>query len=394
MYDEFEYRKDEKKFLSDVEEARAEVERVKLNNISEVANKRAEFENRKNQLLANEAKLTKLTKQRDEATIYARKDGLVVFSTTLDRGMRWGGGGDGPLQIGTQVSPNQLLIVLPDTSEMVAALRVHESMSAKVRPGQPVTVKIDAAGGATFQGTVDSIGVMAETGGWRDPNLREYTVRVALDTQADNLKPAMRCEGRIILDTVPETLTVPVQSVFNEGPVQFVYVTAGQKFTKQPVRLGRRSDTIAEISAGLAEGDPVLIREPSAGEVLAEPWSREVLLAVGYKIGEDGKVIAEGGGPMPTRSAPRGGNGQGGEQRQRGGGKPQNAAPGGMGAKTQGPGKDQPKPAGEITTAASDQNSQQKSDEKADAKSEPTKPPAEGSTPAAAAPAVVEKPAN
>jgi len=304
VYEEYEYFKDEKKFLSDVEEARAEIERVKLNNGSELANKEADAKNRSEQLLGLQNRLAKFEKQRNDANIIARKDGLVVYSTTLDRGMRMGGGGgDGPLQIGTQVYPNQLLIVLPDTSEMVAAVRVHESMSARVRPGQPVSVKVDAAGGAPFSGTVYSIGVMAETGGWRDPNLREYTVRVALDARGVNLKPAMRCEGRIVLDVVPETLTVPVQAVFNEGPVQFVYSPRGQKLARVPVRLGRRSDTIAEISKGLKEGDVVLVREPASGEVLSEAWNKDLLLAAGYKIGEDGRVLAEGGFTRPPAEA-------------------------------------------------------------------------------------------
>ncbi|MBL8999978.1 MAG: efflux RND transporter periplasmic adaptor subunit [Phycisphaerae bacterium] len=306
VYEDYEFRKDEKKFLSDVEEAAAEIERVKLNNRSELANKEAALQNRTEQLVGLQNRLAKFERQRQDANIIARRDGLVVYSTTLDRGMRWGGGGgDGPLQIGTQVYPNQLLIVLPDTSEMVAALRVHESMSARVRPGQTVAVRVDAAGGSVFHGMVDSIGVMAETGGWRDPNLREYTVRVALDVKGDNLKPAMRCEGRIILDTVAETLTVPVQAVFNEGPVQYVYTPRGPKFVRMPVRLGRRSDTVAEISKGLTVGDIVLVREPASGEVISEPWNKDLLIAAGYKLGDDGKVIAEGGlGRPPVGGAP------------------------------------------------------------------------------------------
>lgn len=307
VYEEFEFRKDEKKYLSDVEEAKAEIERVNLNNVSELASKTAELENRRKQLKGAENRLAKLVRQRDEATITARKDGLVVYSTTLERGMRWGGGGDGPLQIGTQVYPNQLLVVLPDTSEMVAALRVHESLSSKLHPGQSVAVKVDAAGGVTFMGTVDSVGVMAESGGWRDPNLREYTVRVALDTKAENLKPAMRCEGRIILDAVPETLTVPVQAVFNEGPVMFVYVPQGQKYTRKPIRMGRRSETLAEISKGVDEGEVVLIREPTSGEIISEPWRPEQLTLAGYKLGEDGKVLAEGGGSRGPMGGGKGG---------------------------------------------------------------------------------------
>lgn len=297
VYESFEYVKDEKKYLSDVEESRAEINRVRLNSESELANKLAQLENRRRQLFGLESRLAKLERQRDDATIRAKQDGMVVYATTLDRSMggggRGGGGGDTTLQIGTQVFPNQLLIILPDTTEMMANLRVHESMSGRVRPGQLVHVRVDAAGGVIFEGRVDSISVMAESGGWRDPNLREYVVRVALDVFSDQLKPAMRCEGRIVLDNVPETLTIPVQAIFNEGPVQFVYTPRGNKFARIPVRIGRRSDTIAEVARGLDETSRVLVREPTPAEILAEPWSREMLLAAGYQVGEDGRVISE-----------------------------------------------------------------------------------------------------
>lgn len=299
VYREFEQVKDRKTFESDVAEAAQELDKAGLNSRSELASKLAEMNNSREQLLGLERKLAKLTKQRDDATIRAERDGLVVYGTSVDRNSwsgRGGGGGESTLTIGTQVAPNQLLMILPDTSEMLAAVRVHESLAGRIRKDQAVNVRIDAAGGVTFAGRVESVGVMAETGGWRDPNLREYTVRVAIDTQGNNnLKPAMRCEARIILDTVPEAVAIPVQAVFNEGPVQFVYTPVGPRFERVPVRIGRRSDTLAEVVKGLDEGTVVLLREPASGEVLAGNFKPEMLTAAGYRLDDSGKVIAEGG---------------------------------------------------------------------------------------------------
>jgi HlyD family secretion protein len=336
VYESFEYVKDEKKYLSDVEESRAEINRVRLNSESELANKLAQLENRRRQLFGLETRLAKLERQRDDSTIRAKQDGMVVYATTLDRSMggggRGGGGGDTTLQIGTQVFPNQLLIILPDTTEMMANLRVHESMSGRVRPGQLVHVRVDAAGGVVFEGRVDSISVMAESGGWRDPNLREYVVRVALDVFSDQLKPAMRCEGRIVLDNVAETLTIPVQAIFNEGPVQFVYTPRGSKFVRVPVRIGRRSDTIAEVVRGIDDTARVLVREPSTAEILAEPWSREMLAAAGYQVGEDGRVIPESR-PEPALGMQRSGGARNAEGNPQGqGAATTRRAPGGAAA--------------------------------------------------------------
>lgn len=311
VYDNYEVLKERKQFESDLAESKEELVKAELNSSSELASKLAEVNNSREQLAGLERKLAKLTKQRDDATITAEQDGLVVYATSLDRGGGRGGNDTGTLQIGTQVFPNQLLMILPDTREMVAAVRVHESLAGRIRPGQEVTIRIDAAGGSVYSGSVQNVGVMAESGGWRDPNLREYTVRVALETAGNpNLKPAMRCEARIVLDNVPETTVAPVQSVFIEGPVQYVYVPAGvrDKFVKQPVRVGKRSDTMVEISKGLNVGDIVLVREPSTGEVLGSGFTKEQLLATGYRLDEEGRVMAEGGFIRPTGgAAPQGG---------------------------------------------------------------------------------------
>jgi|GEM_PF-499810 len=321
VYLTYEQVKDRKKFESDGAEAREELEKTKLNSRSELASKLADANNKREQLAGLERRLAKLTKQRDDATIKADRDGLVVYGSSIDRN-QWGrGGGDSSLTIGSNVYPNQLLMILPDTSEMIASVRVHESMAGRVRIGQIVSVKIDAAGGVTFRGQVESIGVMAETGGWRDPNLREYAIRVSLETgDFAGLKPAMRCEGRITLDSVVDVLTIPVQAVYNEGPVQFIYtpstVRGGRKFERVPVRIGRKSDTLVEVTKGIAEDQVVLLRQPAAGEIISAPFQADVLIAAGYRLDDEGKVLAEGGfagGSMPGAVSPaRGGGGAAG----------------------------------------------------------------------------------
>jgi len=327
-YAEFESKKDEKTKYSAVEKAVAELERVKLNNVSELEIKESKRDIQTSEFEQAEVLLAKLRTQFENATIKAPQDGLVVYGTSVDRN-RWGGG-EGPFQIGQQVYSNQLLMILPDTSEMVASVRIHESIAGRITPGMPVDVKIDAAGGRVFAGTVESIGVMAESGGWRDPNLREYTVRIGLETGDAELKPAMRCEARVVMDGVEDALGIPLQAIFSDGPVRFVYEARGGKFGRVPVRVGRRSDTFAEIKAGLDAGDIVLLREPTPGEVLSEPWNGAALTLAGYKTDDKGQVLAEGGGGggregaaranRPARGAPAAGGAAPASEAGRGGG--------------------------------------------------------------------------
>ncbi len=313
VYEKFTYDKDLKQKTSDVEEARAEVDRVKRKNDSELASREAARTNRRRQLTLREERVSKLQSQLEAATIHAPNDGLVVYATSVGR-RSWRGGED-PLDVGSDIRPNQEIILLPDTSEMIAAVKISESMLGRVRPGQPAIVTIDAAQGRKFPGRVESIGVMAQTGGWRDPNVREYEVRIALELgdEPHKLKPSMRCEAEIILDEVDESLAVPIQAVFNEGRNRFVYTTSGDRFAQTPVQVGRRSDAYAEILGGLDSGTDVLLREPAPGLIVKaefpEPDApRTVQVSGGAPASggaAGGKPAAAGAGAGGSESAGR-----------------------------------------------------------------------------------------
>lgn len=286
-YRDYQRPRDEKQRTSAVEEAEAKVDRVKKQNAIELASREANRKNARRQLELREERLAKLRQQLAFCEIRAPNDGLVVYNSSTGRG-RWN---DDPPEPGMEVSPNEVLIVLPDTTEMVASVRVHESLAGRLRPGQPAIVRVEALGSVALPGTVDSIGVLAESGSWRDPNLREYTVRILLQPgeYAKQLKPSMRAEATIVLDRVDDALTIPVQSVFSEGRLRFVYQPTGTKFDRTPIRLGRRSETQAEVLAGLQVGDRVLLREPEAGEVLRNGWDQAKLEAVGFTLDENGQ---------------------------------------------------------------------------------------------------------
>lgn len=327
VYWEFQYPKDEKKKLSDVEEAQAEKDRVLRQNESKLASKEADRNNKRQSLTIRQQKHTKAIEQLAASVIKAPSAGLVVYSTSMESG-RWGGNDDGPLQVGKKVYPNELLIILPDTTEMIASVKVHESLAGRIRPGLTASVKVDAAGERRFTGKVESIGILAEqTSRWMDPNLREYTVKIALETPAPEasgdgvpggsaasagkshgLKPSMRAEAEVFLGKVSDAVTIPIQAVFSDGLVRYVHTPdarGGNRYVRRPVAIGRRSDRFAEIKSGLEPGQKVLIRKPEPAEVIAKNWDVAELAAVGLKMDDQGTIVPAAGsaGGLPAGMA-------------------------------------------------------------------------------------------
>ncbi|MCA9300308.1 MAG: HlyD family efflux transporter periplasmic adaptor subunit, partial [Phycisphaerales bacterium] len=303
----------EEQMNSDVREAAAEVELVKGRNVIDLAAAEASMNNRKQQLELRERRLERETDQLKNCEIRATTDGLVVYATSIERD-RWGNS-EGPLQVGQEIRRNELIMVLPDTSEMVASVRVHETLAGRIVPGQTASVRIDAVRGTELMGIVESVGIIAESGGWRDPNRREYTVRIALENeQGLGLKPAMRAEARITLGEVDDVLTIPLQAVFSDGPVRFVYVPDNGKFRRVPITIGRRSDTLAEVVDGIDDGQRVLIREPSPAEIIAEEWDPAIMqkAAASQRDARSAPGATRPGAPGAAGRPTQGGRDQGG----------------------------------------------------------------------------------
>lgn len=271
IYEKYTYPKELRRTQSDVDQARAELDRTTRRDESEVARAVAELRAKTGSLKILTERLEQLRTQLENTVIRAPKDGLVVYFTSVGAGRRRGD----PIAAGKQVRYNEAIILLPDTRHMVAALRVHEAMLPQIKPGQKVNVTIDARPGDPVEGNVAAIAVMAEDGGWVNPDLREYTVRVELPDELDgSLKPGMRCSGRINLGRVENAIAVPIQAVFTEGKQRVVYVigpSGRNTLSRQVVQIGRASETQVEIIEGLSEGQRVLLRRPRPGEVVETP---------------------------------------------------------------------------------------------------------------------------
>lgn len=266
IYEEYEYTKDLKTKTSDLEEARASLDRTLSQNLRGLERRENDLDAKRKTLVLRQDKLKELEDQLALCVIKAPSDGLVVYQTSLGGGGRFWSVNQSPLQVGRDVYPNETLIVLPDTSKIVASVKVHESLSSLIKPDMPATVKVDAKQELSLPAKVRTISVLAEQN-WMSES-REYTIKLLLDQPNTwDLKPSMRCKADIQLGRAEEVLAIPIQAVFAEKGVYYVWKPDGAgRFVREVITTGRASETTTEVIAGLSEGDVVLLREPLAGE--------------------------------------------------------------------------------------------------------------------------------
>jgi multidrug efflux pump subunit AcrA (membrane-fusion protein) len=88
-----------------------------------------------------------------------------------------------------------------------------------------------------------------------------FPVTIAFDAVSGAVKSGMSVDASIVLDTVTNALTVPVSALQLDGTTYFVEVPADDE-NGAPLRVaveaGLRSETLAEITKGLSEGQTVI----------------------------------------------------------------------------------------------------------------------------------------
>ena len=266
VYEKYTFQKEEQAKESAQTQAVEEQDRIDKRTAAQVRSAQTALEASTANQVSKQERLSRLQVQLKATTVAAPSSGMVVYGSTIERDRR--GESESAFRVGSNVHRNQLLIVLPDTSQMAAEVKVNEALSGLISPGQTAIIRTDALPDQVFDGTVHSVGVLAEDGGWRDPNRRDYSVRVDLNHIGEfSLKPSMRCTARILVEVVSEAQFIPVHAIHRRGRTTFVYVHNDGVFDERTVKLGRSSDRYVEIIDGLVENDQVLLRDPPTGSV-------------------------------------------------------------------------------------------------------------------------------
>jgi len=237
-----------------VESYEKELERLKQRSAGQIAQSEADLTARKRTLAMQQEKLDELKKQMEVTKIYAPTDGLVVYST--------GSSYSGVLiEEGASVRFRQEIIKLPDITQMVIEIRVHESHITKIRPGQTAYITIDSMPDLRLKGRVYKVAVLPDSSSrFYNPTLKVYPTEVLIeDPLPSELKPGVSGRAEVVITNLQNVLAVPLQAVASVKGEQVCFVGRGPVPRKVPVEVGLYNDKFIEIKSGLKEGDEMLL---------------------------------------------------------------------------------------------------------------------------------------
>jgi len=93
-----------------------------------------------------------------------------------------------------------------------------------------------------------------------DPNSGTIKVTVEIDSYPGTIRPGDFAEVRIVTDLHENSVLVPKTAVISDRGEQVVFVAADSVAVRRPVETGFVDDRSAEITAGLAEGETVVVQ--------------------------------------------------------------------------------------------------------------------------------------
>jgi membrane fusion protein, multidrug efflux system len=173
------------------------------------------------------------------ATIHAPINGVVTRMSAV---------------LGASVDPSQPVVAVADPSALDLAFSLSPSEGALVHPGAAVSV---TAGQAT-RGERLGDGVVTTVGEAVDSLTRAITVRARLARPARTLRIGETIIGRIAVAVHPHAVLVPIQALVPDGDATKVFVVVKGVAHAQPVSVGGRTETVAEITDGVKPGDEVV----------------------------------------------------------------------------------------------------------------------------------------
>ena len=226
-------------------------------------NKRAN----ESKLAADQAGLAMEIKRRDRAAqeledcvIRAEKSGLIIYPSAAS----WKSTPD--ITEGATVRQDQVLLLMPDLTQMQVKLGIHESVIDRVKPGLKVIVTLPDR---TLEATVAEVASVTRPAGWWTGNVVKYDTVIELPSD-DGLKPGMSAEAEVILAVHPDVLLIPVAAVVETEEGVFCWVQGERDPQKRRIELGDSNDVFIEVLAGLKENEEVILNPTAILEAAEE----------------------------------------------------------------------------------------------------------------------------
>ncbi|PTR33626.1 Cu(I)/Ag(I) efflux system membrane fusion protein [Luteibacter sp. OK325] len=155
---------------------------------------------------------------------------------------------------GQRVNAGQTLMTINGLSSVWVEAAVPQGQTSAIRPGTPVTVRVDAWPGRVFNGQVETL--LPDI----DNATRTQRARIVLGNPDGALAPGMFAHVALSPASAAEVIVVPDEALIADGENARVIVAEGEgHFRAATVTPGRSSGGMTEIHSGLEVGQRIVV---------------------------------------------------------------------------------------------------------------------------------------
>ena len=253
-----------------VKNAILEHEKAKVAERSEVSQKTAERDKVRDQITRLNREIERLNEDIKKSTLTAPVDGMVLYGDPTNP---WRYYGEGQIRVGMDWYGSNVLMTIPDTSAFEVAISVGEEYRGKLQPGNKALITVEAIPGLTIDGELKKIENLARNRvQWDQASPKVFDCVVNPAKSDPRMLSGMTTRVEIVAEVIPDTLTVPLEAVYNEDGTPVVYVKKDQGSERRIVKPGKSNDHQVEILDGLKEGEMVdMTPSRSSGVPLVKP---------------------------------------------------------------------------------------------------------------------------
>ena len=153
-------------------------------------------------------------------------------------------------QEGALVRRGDVIARIADLSSFRIAATVSDMHAGRLRTGMPVIVRLNDA---DLPGTVSDVFPTVENG------VLQFSVTLAQPSHA-GLRPSLRADVLVITERKPRTLRVK-RGPFADNDARQAFVVRGDRAVRVPIQIGLHGADDVEVTAGVAEGDEIIISD-------------------------------------------------------------------------------------------------------------------------------------
>jgi HlyD family secretion protein len=184
-----------------------------------------------------------------DCVVKAERCGLVIHPNAAQWELA-------PIAVGSTVHMDQVLLLMPDLSQMQVKVGIHESVIDHIQEGLSAKVTLSDR---TIDGTVSSVASVTRPAGWWTGNEVRYDTKIRLPADA-GLMPGMSAEVEVLIARHDNVLTVPVAAVAeSEEEGSYCWVKTADGLRRRVLVLGDSNGVFTVVKEGLDEGDEVVL---------------------------------------------------------------------------------------------------------------------------------------